>query len=902
MKDALEKQVNNYKRTPCGMSEQILRYCLLITLVCGWLPVCAQTGGSTRGGGIASQPRQPALPEQYEIGGITVSGNRFLDEDLLLAVTGLIPGAKLSLPNDESVAKAIRNLWKQELFSDVRISVTRIMGSRVFLDIHVEERPRLSRYNFRGIKKSEAQELKDKVNLVKSRVVTDATKSDASGRIKKYFTDKGYGQTSIQVHERRDTTVANSVILTFDIEKGHKTHINQINIAGNEVAPDTRLKRTFRSTKEMPRLSLYRADEKSVYPHESISMKDYIRYAGPLSLSKTLEALDPYLRLKSIFSSSKFNEQKYQEDKQALIAYYNSLGYRDATIEADTVYTVNNGNLNIEIKVKEGQRYYFGNITWRGNTKYTDEQLTRILGIRKGDIYNQELLDARLGIILSPEGGEDIGSLYMDDGYLFFRVEPREVSFTNDTINYEMVITEGPQATIRNITITGNDRTNEHVIRRALYTLPGNKFSRQDLIRSQREIANLGFFDETRTGIQPKPNPEDGTVDIEYSVVEKSSDQLQLSAGFGGGISFYGNIGILFNNFSLRNTLKPKYWDPLPVGDGQKFSINYQSNGVFYNSFNFSFTEPWLGGKKPNALTTNFIYSKFSGGGIADPSASYLRMLGGGVSLSRRLQWPDDNFIFTLGVNYNNYKLKDYAFLLDDFTDGQSNNVALKMILARYSVNQPLYPTSGSNINLTMMFTPPFSAFSGKDYSHLPNSEKYKWIEYHKYRFTAEWYQRIAGNLVFKLATKYGFLGYYNSEIGQSPFERFQLGGDGLSGRNFFIGKDIIAHRGYEIYRDNATIFNKYTAEVRYPFSLSPTSTIFGLVFVEAANAWGSFRDYNPFKLNRAAGVGVRLFLPMFGLLGLDYGIGFDRFDRATGNTGLGNIAKFTFMLGFEPD
>lgn len=887
------------------MSEQIFRFCLVLILAGSTLPVWGQLAapGDGRQGGIAgSRGRPAAQPGLYEIGGITISGNKFLDEDLLLAVTGLSIGGKIKLPNDESIAKAIRNLWKQELFSDVEISVTRIMSGKAFLEIRIEERPRLSRYNFRGIKKNEAQELKDKLKLVRSRVVTEATKSDAVSRIKKYYTEKGFGQTKVEVLERRDSTVANAVILTFDIQKGSKTRVNQINIVGNEVASDSRLKRTFRGTKEMPRLSLHRADEISIYPSEQITLEEYIKYAGPLSLSKTMEALDPYLRVRSLFSSSRFNEQKYQDDKQSLIAFYNSLGYRDAAIEADTIYTVKNGNLNIEMKIKEGQRYYFGDISWRGNTKYTDEFLSRILGIKKGDVYNQELLERRLGMMLGPEGGEDISSLYMDDGYLFFRVEPREVSFVKDTINYEMVITEGPQATIRNVTISGNDRTNEHVIRRELRTLPGNKFSRQDLLRSQREIANLGFFDAERTGILPKPNPEDGTVDIEYTVVEKSSDQLQLSAGFGGGISFYGNIGIIFNNFSLRNTFKPKYWDPLPVGDGQKFSINYQSNGVYYNSFNFSFTEPWLGGKKPNALTTSFIYSKFSGGGTADPSASYLRLLGGGVSLSRRLKWPDDNFIFTVGLNYNNYKLKNYAFLLDDFTDGQSNNVAVKLILARYSVNQPLYPTGGSNINFTMQFTPPFSAFSDKDYSTLDNSEKYRWIEYHKYRFTAEWYQRITGNFVFKLSTKFGFLGYYNSEIGQSPFERFQVGGDGLSGQNFFIGKDIIAHRGYEIYRDNATIFNKYTAEVRYPFSQSPTSTIYGLVFAEAANAWGSFKDYSPFKLNRSAGVGVRLFLPMFGLLGLDYGIGFDRFDRATGSTGLGDIAKFTFMLGFEPD
>lgn len=852
--------------------------------------------------GARAQTPEPVRPTEYTIGGITVSGNRFLDEDLLMAVTGLTVGEKVKLPGDEKIARAIKNLWKQDLFSDISVSVTKVIGDKVFLDIKIEERPRLSRYNFSGIKKSEANELKDKVNLVKSKVVTDATKRDAASRIKKYYVDKGFGQVKVQVRERLDTTAANSVILTFAIDKGNKTKINQISIAGNEVAPDSRLKRTFSGTKEMPRITLYRADLESSFPAERISIGEYAKNLGFLSITKTLETLDPYLRVKGIFSSSKFNEQKFLDDKQSLVDYYNSLGYRDAAVVRDTVYPMSNGNLNIDVTVSEGRRYYFGDISWRGNTKYSDSVLSSILSIKRGDVYNQELLNKRIGVQLSPDGGEDISSLYMDDGYLFFRIEPRETSIVGDTINYEMAVTEGPQATIKNITISGNDRTNEHVIRRELRTLPGNKFSRADLIRSQREIANLGFFDQEKIGIQPTPNPEDGTVDIAYSVAEKSSDQLQLSAGFGGGIRFYGNIGIMFNNFSLRNIFRPKFWDPLPIGDGQKFSINYQSNGVFFNSFNFSFTEPWLGGKRPNALTTSFMYSRFSGGGFTgDPSASFLRVIGGNVSLSRRLKWPDDNFVFTMGLDYRAYKLKEYE-LIPEFRNGYSNDLALRIVVARYSVDQPLYPRNGSNISFTAAFTPPVSAFSSKDFAELGTTEKYQWIEYHKYRFTADWYKNITGKFVFKLSTKYGFLGYYNKDIGHSPFGRFQLGGDGLAGQNFFIGRDIIAHRGYEIYASNATIFNKYTAELRYPFSLSPTSTIFGLAFVEAANAWSTFKDYNPFKLNRSAGVGVRLFLPMFGLLGLDYGIGFDRFDRAAGTTGFRDITKLTFMLGFEPD
>jgi outer membrane protein insertion porin family len=461
-----------------------------------------------------------------------------------------------------------------------------------------------------------------------------------------------------------------------------------------------------------------------------------------------------------------------------------------------------------------------------------------------------------------------------------------------------MRISEGAQATIRDVNISGNDRTNEHVIRRELYTRPGNKFSRTELIRSQREIANLGFFDQEKIGIQPKPHPEDGTVDIDYTVVEKSSDQLQLSAGFGGGVRFYGNVGVTFNNFSIRNIFKPKFWDPLPVGDGQKFSINFQSNGPNFNSLSTSFTEPWLGGRRPNAFTANVLYSRYST--TIDPNAptSYFRTLGGGISMGKRLKWPDNFFVFNYGVYYNNYRLKNYA-LVPGFSDGYCNDLYFKFVLSRSSIDQPLYPRSGANISFSFMFTPPYSAFSGRDYASESLAGKYKWLEYHKYRFTADWYQKVHGNLVLRLAAKYGFIGYYNNDIGYSPIGRYQLGGDGINGYTFFLAKEIISHRGYEIYASNATIFNKYTVELRYPFSLSPTATIFGLAFADAANAWNSFSEYNPTRLNRDFGLGIRLYLPMFGLLGLDYGIGID---RNTGGTPFKDLAKFTFMLGFEPD
>lgn len=880
-------------------------FSLIITIFCVFdaSNASAQLGGQTGGlGKIMQQTGQDVnKPQEYELGGITVSGTKYLDADLLIAVTNLSVGMKLRLPNDPHIAQAIKLLWKQELFSNVDITITKYIEDKVFINIAVEERPRLSRYNFMNIKPSEAKELKNKLSLVTNKVVTAATKKEAVVRIRKYYVDKGFGRTQVKVLERKDTGSVNKIILTFVVDKGSKTHINQINIVGEQNASEARLKRTLKGTKEMMRITLHPGEEKSVYDVPKRSFGKYIGQLGFLSPSKTLDALEPYFRFK-LFASSKFNDKKFDEDKQSLVAYYNTLGFRDASIVSDTVYPVKNGNINIDIRVKEGHKYYFGDIAWKGNTKYSSEVLSRTLGIKKGDVYNQQLLETRLGRQLSPEGGEDVSSLYMDDGYLFFNVDPVEVSVSGDTINYEMRITEGSQATIRDVNIAGNDRTNEHVIRRELRTLPGDKFSRTLLIRSQREIANLGFFDQEKIGINPKPHPEDGTVDIDYTVVEKSSDQLQLSAGFGGGINFYGNVGITFNNFSMRNIFKPKMWDPLPVGDGQKFSISYASNGLYYNALTAAFTEPWLGGHKPNALTTNIVYSKYSNviAGTS-PDYSYLRVWGGGLSMGKRLTWPDNYFIFNYGVFYNNYKLKNYA-LISDFTDGFSNDLHLKFVLSRNSLDAPLYPKSGSNIAFTFQVTPPYSAFTGIDYSGETSQQKYKWIEYHKYKFTADFYQRVYGNLVLRTVAKYGFLGYYNSGIGFSPFERFQLGGDGLSGYTYFIGKDIISQRGYEVYAPAATIYNKYTAELRYPFSLSPTATIYGLMFADAANAWDNFGQYNPFKLNRDVGVGIRVFLPMFGLLGLDYGIGLDRYDPATGTTAIKDISKFNFMLGFEPE
>lgn len=895
------------------------RICSLLSLII--LLQCFSYSANAQGISLNNSNQTPTTltdnqnPQEYFIGGVTVSGIKYADPQLVILASGLEKGQRIgNLQNDPIYANAIRKLWKNELFSNIAIDITRVAGDSVYLNISLKELPRLSDYIITGIGKSQISELKTKLKIVKYRMVTEALKKDIEDAVFRYFSKKGFYNVKTVIRETVDTSAANSVVLNIHISKGKKVHINEISFAGNNHVNDALLLTKMKGTKEMARISLHPAETKDVYGKTDNSFKSYINDLGFLSLSKTLQQLNPYFRW-NILASSKFNPDKFQEDRKNVIDYYNSLGYRDAQIVADTTYKVNNGNINVAMKIDEGKRYYFGDIKWEGNTKYTDSFLTRILGIRKGQIYNQTLLNARLNGSGGPDAGAmgaDITSLYMDDGYLFFRITPKEVSIVGDTINYVMDIQEGPQATNNRITVSGNEKTNDYVLQRELFTLPGDKFSRAKVIRSIRQLAQLGYIDPNHIDPQLNPNYSDGTVDINYDVAEKSSDQLQLSAGFGGGTGFIGSVGIVFNNFSIGNLFNLKSWNPLPMGDGQKLSIQYQSNGLWYNSANVSFTEPWLGGVKPKALTINAVYGRYAissnyqpgqlddYGFSGDPRAHYMRYWGGGASLSQRLKWPDDNFIFSYGLNYQNYQLKDFNYFgVPGFENGNSNNLFFKLTLARNSEDRPIYPMSGSNISFTFQFTPPYSLFSDKDFSQETVDQKFKWVEYHKYRFTAEWYQKIVGKMVLKFAAKYGFLGYYNSEIGYSPFERFQVGGDGMSGFNSFIGRDLISERGYDVYAPNATIFNKYTMEVRYPFSLNPSATIFGLAFVEAANGWQDFKSYNPFSLYRSAGLGVRVYLPMFGLLGLDYGIGFDKL--GPGVT-LGGAGKFTFMLGYEPD
>jgi outer membrane protein insertion porin family len=860
--------------------------------------------------------------KEYIVAGIKITGTKYLDESLLTSISGLTVGDKVVIPGGDNFSKAINNLWKQNLFSNIAIYITKLSGNDIYIEINVTEKPRLTNFYFKGASKSESDDLQTKTGLIKGRVVTENMKRSGIDVIQKYYAEKGFQSASVKIIEAKDASSANSETLTFSIQKGVKVHINEISFFGNEAMPESKLKKQLKDTKELTHITLFPSHDSSIYGSKKIiTFKDYLDNWGFLSFTQTKEFLDPYFRFK-LFSGSKFNAKKYVDDKQKVLDYYNSLGYRDATIVADTQYYNKKGQMDIDIKVDEGHKYYFGNMSWKGNTKYPDSILNILMGIKKGDIYNLDILNKKLGKQISAEGG-DISGLYQDDGYLFFHVDPVETAVYNDTIDFEIRMVEGPQATIKNVTISGNEKTKEYVIRRELRTIPGEKFSRTDLLRSQRDIVNLGFFNQEKVTPVPVPNKEDGTVDINWSVEEKSSDQLELSAGWGGGIGLTGTVGISFNNFSIKNIWKKSAWDPLPTGDGQKLSLRVQSNGKAYQSYNASFTEPWFGGKKNNSLTFSLYRSVFRTGGYNPGSNTYkfsdsnsLKNIGVTVALGTRLKWPDDYFTLTYSVSFVEYDLTNYSLFTSNFRNGFSKNFSFKLALSRYSLDQPIFPHSGNNLLLSVQFTPPYSLFD----PNITPTQSYELPEYHKWRFTNEWYIPIgkamgadkSRQFVLKASVKYGFMGRYNSNLDFSPFERFQLGDAGLTNNFGLLGYDIISQRGYPVYSNPNpkvnpeqqttqqffVLFNKYTLEMRYPFVTNPSSTIYGEAFFEAANGWRNYTEYNPFQLRRSVGVGLRFFLPMFGLLGFDYGIGIDRIQ----NGSLKDASRFTFMLGFEPE
>jgi len=861
------------------------------------------------------------VSKEYTIAGIKIAGTKYLDEALLTSISGLTVGDKVVIPGGDNFSKAINNLWKQNLFSNIAIYITKLSGNDIYIEINVSEKPRLTNFYFKGATKSESDDLVTKTGLIKGRVVTENMKRSAIDYIQKYYSEKGYQSVVVNTSEVKDASSANSETLTFNIQKGQKVHINEISFFGNDAFSDNKLKSQLKDTKELTHITIFPERDTSTYgPRKTIDFKKYLYNWGFLSFSQTKEILDPYFRFK-LFSGSKFNAKKYADDKQNVIDYYNSMGYRDVTIVADTQYYNKKGQMDIDIKVNEGHKYYFGNISWKGNTKYPDSILNIVMGIKKGDVYNLDILNKKLGLRVSAEGG-DINGLYQDDGYLFFHVDPVETAVYNDTIDFEIRMVEGPQATIKNVTISGNEKTKEYVIRRELRTIPGEKFSRTDLLRSQRDIVNLGFFNQEKVTPVPVPNQEDGTVDINWSVEEKSADQLELSAGWGGGIGLTGTVGVSFNNFSIKQIWKKSAWDPLPTGDGQKLSLRIQSNGKAYQSYNASFTEPWFGGKKNNSLTFSLYRSVFRTGGYNYATSTYkysdsnsLKNVGATIALGTRLKWPDDYFTLTYSLSFVQYDLTNYSLFSTAFRNGHSKNLSAKIALSRYSLDQPTFPRQGSDLLLSVQLTPPWSLLD----PNITPTQSFELPEYHKWRFNYDWYIPIGKAMgadktrqfVLKASVKYGFMGRYNSNLAFSPFERFQLGDAGLTNNFGLLGYEIISQRGYPVYQNSDPkvnpdqqasqqffiIFNKYTLEMRYPFVTNPSSTIYGEAFFEAANGWFDYTSYNPFQLRRSTGVGLRFFLPMFGLLGFDYGIGLDRIQ----NGSLKDASRFTFMLGFEP-
>ena len=849
----------------------------------------------------------------YTLGGLTVEGTEFYDANVIRSITGLIVGQGIDIPGDD-VSRAIRKLWQSNLFANISIVAEKFEGDKVFLVIKVTEKPRLLDIEFTGLKSGDKEDIEGKLESLKRRPITEGMLVSITNTVEDFYAEKGFLNPTIDIREKKDSIQRNASILMVDVDKGIKVKISEIAFIGHQEGDLGKMRKAMKNTREKAHFHILKPNPNSTDTRtKKEKASDIVYTAANLNIASIQNFFSSRTN-PNIFKASKFNEDLYETDKRELISYYNSIGYRDAKIARDTFYYVdrNKANIKIEIHIDEGNQYRFRNITWKGNAKYSDETLAKILGIKKGDIYNSALLQQRLE--LDPSGA-DVSSLYYDDGYLFFQVTPKEVAVVQDSIDIEIRINEGPQATIKNVIIKGNDKTNEHVIRRELRTKPGEKFSRTDLIRSQREIANLGFFDAEQIGVVPIPNPADGTVDIEYTVVEKSADQIELSAGWGGAQGLIGTLGLSFNNFSLKNIFKKGTWSPLPTGDGQKFSLRIQSNGKRYQSYNFSFTEPWLGGKRKNPFTVSFFRTRFQRLDANNDATGSQITNGSTVAIGTQLKKPDDNFFFQGSLSYQNYKLNTFGTVVGDVViqDGNFNNFSIGLTLARSSLNQTTYPSRGSNVTLSVNFTPPYSLFKkDQDFDNQTAEEKYKWVEYHKWRFNVDWFVPLdrQDKLVFRAAAKFGFLGSYNKALGLAPFERFEVGGNGLPQNITLFGTTSIAQRGYNIYSQNGgdALFNKFTLELRYPLSKNPQATIYALMFMEAGNSYDGFKDYNPFKLNKSAGIGVRAFLPFFGLLGFDYGI---RFDSAPGSpitpaSGffdyLGKNGEFSIILGFEPE
>ena len=826
-------------------------------------------------------------PKKYIVGGVRVEGNHYFSPDQIIQISGLQKGLEVTVPSEE-MSSIVNRLWLQKYFEDVAVVIDSLVPTRdsAYFKIAIIERPRVSRWTFSGVRSGEEKELLERLNLRRGGEFSDYVSKTASDIIKRYYKEKGFLNCEVNVTTQKDTVVKRAIRVNFGVNRGEKVKIQTITFNGAEHVKESKLVRSMKKTRDK--------------------------------------------RLMNFFSSKKFNESEYANDKRSLISAFNEAGFRDARIVKDTMYYVEPGRVQIDFDIDEGRQYYFRDITWTGNSVYDTDALNRILMINKGDVYDVVTMEKRLF-----GGGKqtelDVSKLYRDNGYLFFQIQPVELNIEGDSVDVEMRVVEGKPATLNNIVINGNDLTNERVIRRQVFTRPGYLYSHSDFERSIREIASMGQFDPEAIADPAKgwsiiPNSLDNTVDIVYNVTEKPSSQLELSGGWGGN-TFVATVGVSFNNFSTRRFFDKSAWRPVPLGDAQNLSLRFQTNGTYYTSLSASFSEPWLFGKKPTSLSTSLYYTRQT---MSMPylnilnNEEFMEVYGFAAGIGKRLKWPDNYFVLYNQLSWQTYRLQswDYQFLFDT---GISHNLSYTLSLSRTSTDQQIYPRQGSDFSFSLQLTPPYSLLRKKDhgildvngnptrvddwkkinYDYQSSEDRYKWIEYHKWSFKGSVFTKLVGDLVLMARAQFGYLGYYNRNWGYSPFEGFRVGGDGMSGYDTY-GSEIISLRGYENYSltPQATssysktgnyyagnVYDKFTVELRYPVILQPQSTIYALLFLEGGNCWSDIRDFNPFQIRRSAGVGVRVFLPMIGLLGVDWGYGFDNHD---GNGG----SQFHFVIG----
>ncbi len=835
------------------------------------------------------------IPRSLIVGGIAVSGVEEYEDYMLTGISGLTVGQTVTVPGNE-ITDAVKRYWKHGLFSDVSIAADSIVGDKIYLHINLRVRPRVSAINYIGLKKSEREDMEAKLGLLKGGSLTPNVLDRAKILAKKYFDDKGYKNAEITIRQRDDVSNKNMVILDFEVDKKEKMKVHQIHIVGNEQFTDGKIKG-----------GLFRKG----------------------AFAKTHEAG----KTASFLKSKKYTPERWKEDKQNLIEKYNEYGFRDARIVEDSVWNYDDKHVDIYVKVDEGQKYYVRNINWVGNTVYATDYLSQVLGMEKGDVYNQKHMNKRL-----TEDDDAVGNNYWNNGYLFYRLEPVEVNIVGDSIDLEMRITEGTQARINRVRINGNDRLYENVVRRELRTKPGDLFSKDALQRSARELASMGHFDPEKVNPDVSPNYDDGSVDINWNLEQKSNDQIEFSLGWGQ-TGVIGRVGLKLNNFSMRNLFNKnrEHRGVLPIGDGEVLSIGAQTNGTYYQSYNASYSTEWFGGKRPIQFSVGAYYSKqtdvssnyynsayrysymnylYGGYGSSyynnydsyyDPD-KYVKLFGASLGWGKRLRWPDDYFSLSLSVGYTRYMLKNWSYFL--VTNGNSNNLNFNIALNRMSTDNQLFPRRGSEFSLSLSITPPWSKWENKDFEHLATDyrsatyteeqqEKYRWVEYHKWKFKSRTYTALTGGakcFVLMTRVELGILGYYN-KYKKSPFETFYVGGDGMSGYSYGYAEETIGLRGY----DNGALtsgsagyaYDRLTLELRYPFLLGNT-TIYGLTFLEAGNAWSDPKKFNPFEMKRSAGAGVRIFLPMVGLMGIDWAYGFDKVQGKKGGS------QFHFVLGQE--